>query len=208
MFIFTNSKEVNYWKLLSVGVLEWNWIFLISNLFDILCFIYLFVYFWVEHAIEYIKTFDFSNFQDFHGKKWTILTLWFVIHFPWVKPTNSSDLRCDVCRFSTFDLQTVKVITGQTKVTTVSTKLCGIQYLIKEEKRNGASVNIKLFFAITSNWPRLKLFDEQLSGTYMANGDFSLMADWACQQSRSNLQFDMLQAELFDSHDSNCHPQS
>lgn len=41
-----------------------------------------------------------------------------------------------------------------------------------------------------------------------ADSDFSLMADWACHQSHYNLQFDMLQAELFDSRDSYCHPQS
>lgn len=61
---------------------------------------------------------------------------------------------------------------------------------------------------LESNWPCLRLFDEWLSGTYMADGHSSLMADWACQQSHYNLQFDMLQAELFDSDDSYCHPHS
>lgn len=65
-----------------------------------------------------------------------------------------------------------------------------------------------LCFHPESNWPYLRLFDEWLSGTYMAEGDLSLMADWACQQSHYNLQFDILQAELFDSHDSYCHPHS
>lgn len=41
-----------------------------------------------------------------------------------------------------------------------------------------------------------------------ADSDYSLMADWACHQSQYNLQFDMLQAEPFDSRDSYCHPQS
>lgn len=43
---------------------------------------------------------------------------------------------------------------------------------------------------------------------YTADSDFSLMADWACQHSHHNLQFDLLQAEPFDSRDSYCHPQS
>lgn len=40
------------------------------------------------------------------------------------------------------------------------------------------------------------------------DSDSALMADGACHQSHCNLQFDMLQAESFDSRDKGCHTQS
>lgn len=146
------TTKVNYWKLLSVEVIE----------LDFSCnkSWYIFVelsplpfFFSVEHAIEYKKTLLISaNLKiSLRKKKLTILAHWFVIRFPWVKPNNSEDLRCDVGAFSTFDLQTVRVVTGQTKIIAISMTLRGLQYLIKEEKPNGASINIKLFFALTWN---------------------------------------------------------
>lgn len=214
MLSFANNKEVNYWKLLSVEVLEWNWIFLVINLFDIFLLNYphshiFFFFFWVEYAIEYKKHFWFLQISLGEKKK-TILAHWFVIHFPWQFTQQFRGL--EVWCWRIFNIWPPNS-EGRHRADKNHRHLHDIVWdpiFNKGGETQWGQHKYQTFLCshLESNWPRLKLFDEWLSGTYMADGDFSLMADWACQQSHYNLQFDMLQAELFDSHDSDCHPQS
>lgn len=138
-------------------------------------------------------------------KKLTMLTLSFL--FPWEQSNNPENLRCDVCAFSTIWPPNSEGRHRSDKGHYHLHNTAGLPIFNKGEETQWRQRKYQTFLCRESIWPRLKLFDKWLSDTYMAKGDFSLMADWACQQSRFNLRFDMLQAGLFDSHDSNCHLQ-